>query len=159
MRDNEHAASSLAKNVTGLRLLAFAIGGAIGALSGAILVLFIGTWAPSAWLYPETFVLLSAIIVGGTNNSLGTVVGVLLVPIAFAEATRFLPDIGHPGLIDALQWIAIGLLLLIFLWFRPQGILPERKHRYSRDGRLVTVIEELRGRLRRMPAAPERPVS
>jgi ABC-type branched-subunit amino acid transport system permease subunit len=153
MRDNEHAAASLAKNVTSLRLLAFAIGGAIGAASGAVLVMFIGTWAPSAWFYPETFVFLAAIIIGGTNNSLGVLIGVLLVPIGFAESTRFLPDIGHPGLIDALQWIAIGLLFLVFLWFRPQGIVPERKHRYGPDGRLMSVVQELRGRLR--PSAAE----
>lgn len=153
MRDNEHAAASLAKNVTNLRLLAFAIGGAIGAASGAVLVMFIGTWAPSAWFYPETFVFLAAIIIGGTNNSLGVLIGVLLVPIGFAESTRFLPDIGHPGLIDALQWIAIGLLFLIFLWFRPQGIVPERKHRYARDGRLMSVFQEWIGKLR--PSAAE----
>jgi branched-chain amino acid transport system permease protein len=153
MRDNEHAAASLAKNVTSLRLLAFAIGGAIGAASGAVLVMFIGTWAPSAWFYPETFVFLAAIIIGGTNNSLGVLIGVLLVPIGFAESTRFLPDIGHPGLIDALQWIAIGLLFLIFLWFRPQGIVPERKHRYGPDGRLMSVFQELKGKLR--PSATE----
>jgi ABC-type branched-subunit amino acid transport system permease subunit len=159
MRDNEYAAAALAKNIIGLRLLAFAIGGAFGALSGAILVLFIGTWAPSAWLYPETFVFLAAIIIGGTNNSLGTVVGVLLVPIGFAEATRFLPEIGHPGLIEALQWIAIGLLFLIFLWFRPQGIVPERRNRYSRDGRPINVIQELAGRLRGTRAGARESVS
>ena len=134
MRDSEQAAASLGKNIIGLRLLAFAVGGAMAGISGGLLVLFIGTWAPSAWLYPVSFVLLAAIVVGGTGNDLGVVIGVLLVPIAFAEATRFMPEIGHPGLIDALQWIAIGLLLMIFLWFRPQGILPERKRRYSKDG-------------------------
>jgi branched-chain amino acid transport system permease protein len=147
MRDNEYAAASLAKNVIVLRILAFMIGGALGAASGAILVLFIGTWAPSSWFYPETFVFLAAIIIGGTNNSLGIFVGVLLVPIGFAESTRFLPSIGHPGLIDALQWIAIGFLFLIFLWFRPQGILPERKHRYSSEGKLLTVMQLVSRRL------------
>ena len=148
MRDNEYAAASLAKNVVTLRMLAFMVGGACGAASGAVLALFIGTWAPSAWLYPETFVFLSAIIIGGTNNSLGVLIGVLLVPIGFAESTRFLPEIGHPGLIDALQWIAIGFLFLIFLWFRPQGILPERKHRYSPSGRLLTVRDQVAGWIR-----------
>jgi branched-chain amino acid transport system permease protein len=148
MRDNEYAAAALAKNVTSLRILAFMIGGGLGAASGAVLALYIGTWAPSAWLYPETFVFLSAIIIGGTNNSLGILIGVLLVPIGFAESTRFLPDIGHPGLIDALQWIAIGFLFLIFLWFRPQGILPERKHRYSPAGRMLTVRDQVRVWLR-----------
>jgi branched-chain amino acid transport system permease protein len=146
MRDNEDAAMSLGKNVLSLRLRAFAIGGALAGLSGALLVEFIGTWAPSAWLYPETFVLLAAIIIGGTGNNFGVIVGVLLVPIGFAEATRYLPALGRSGLIDALQWIAIGLLFLIFLWFRPQGVFPERKRRFRPDGRAVSAPAELFGR-------------
>jgi branched-chain amino acid transport system permease protein len=153
MRDNEHAATSLGKNVISLRLRAFAIGGALGGLSGALLVEFIGTWAPSAWLYPETFVLLAAIIIGGAGNSFGVIVGVLLVPIGFAEATRYLPALGRSGLIDALQWIAIGLLFLIFLWFRPQGIFPERRRRFRPDGRAAPVLSGPFDRLRR-PAKP-----
>jgi branched-chain amino acid transport system permease protein len=140
LRDNEHASQALGKNVVGLRLLAFAIGGAMAGVSGGVLVEFIGAWAPSAWLYPETFVLLAAIIIGGTGNDLGVATGVLLVPVAFAEATRYLPSIGHAGLIDALQWIAIGLLFLIFLWFRPQGIFPERKRRFLPDGTPASLI-------------------
>jgi hypothetical protein len=58
-------------------------------------------------------------------------VGALLVPIAFNEATRFLPQFGPAGLIDALQWIVIGLLALIFLWFWPRGIIPERRRRFA----------------------------
>lgn len=155
MRDNEHAATSLGKDVVGLRLRAFAIGGAMAGLSGALLVQFIGTWAPSAWLYPETFVFLAAVIIGGTGNNVGVIAGVLLVPIGFAEATRYLPALGRSGLIDALQWIAIGLLFLVFLWFRPQGIFPERRRRYRPDGREVPALTELLGRLRRRPKSPE----
>ena len=133
IRDNEQAAEACGKNVFALRMLAFIMGGAIAAISGAVLVEFIGTWAPGAWLYPETFVLLAAVIIGGKGNNLGAVVGALLVPVAFLEATRFLPAIpGHAGLIDALQWISTALLMLLFLWFRPQGIFPERRHRASR---------------------------
>ncbi len=151
--DNEHAAASLGKNVAGLRLLAFAIGAAMAGVSGGLLVEFIGTWAPSAWLYPETFVLLAAIIIGGTGNDLGAMVGVLLVPIGFAEATRYIPSIGRAGLVDALQWIAIGVLFLVFLWFRPQGILPERKRKYLEDGRPASLITSFKNQLvgRRRP--------
>ena len=155
VRDNEHAAASLGKNVAGLRMLAFAIGAAMAGISGAVLVEFIGAWAPSAWLYPETFVLLAAIIIGGTGNDLGTIVGVLLVPIGFAEATRYIPAIGRAGLVDAFQWIAIGLLFLLFLWWRPQGILPERKRRYLADGRPVTIMRSLKKRVGPRPAPAE----
>src|SRR5205085_389588 len=116
VRDNERAAAASGKNVFAMRMVAFVTGGAIAGASGAVLVEFIGNWAPGAWLYPETFVLLAAVVIGGSGNNFGAVVGALLVPVAFLEATRFLPAIpNHPGLIDALQWIAVALLMLIFL--------------------------------------------
>jgi len=142
MRDNEQAAVSLGKNVVRLRMVAFAVGGAMAGLSGGLLVQFVGAWAPSGWLYPETFVLFTAVIIGGTGNDVGVLVGVVLVPVVLAEATQFLPSIGRPGLIDALQWILIGVLLIVFLWLRPQGILPERKRRFPKQDE----IDRLRGR-------------
>jgi hypothetical protein len=59
------------------------------------------------------------------------------VPVLFLEVTRFLPSIGYPGLIDALEWVVIGLLTLIFMWFRPQGLLPERRRRFAPSLRLT----------------------
>jgi branched-chain amino acid transport system permease protein len=132
MRENERAAAALGRNVTGLRMLAFVVGGGIAGISGAILVMFISAWSPGSWLYPETFVFFTALIVGGSGNNMGAVVGALLVPVAFLEATRFLPQFGPPGFIDAVQWIAIGLLALVFLWFWPRGVVPERRRRFPR---------------------------
>jgi branched-chain amino acid transport system permease protein len=132
VRDNEAAAEALGKNVMQMRLFIFVMGNVIAAISGAILVEFIGAWSPGSWLYVETFVFFTAIIVGGTGNDLGVMLGALLVPVAFNEATRYLPQIGRPGLIDALQWIVIGLLALVFLWFWPRGIIPERRRRFPR---------------------------
>jgi branched-chain amino acid transport system permease protein len=43
------------------------------------------------------------------------VLGAILVPVGFEEATRFLPQFGHPGLVEDLQWVAIGLLIIGFL--------------------------------------------
>jgi branched-chain amino acid transport system permease protein len=131
-RDNEAAAEALGKDVVRLRLFVFVFGNAIAGISGAVLVQFIGAWSPGSWMYVETLVFLTAIIVGGTGNNAGVMLGALLVPVGFNEATRYLPQIGRPGLIDALQWIVIGLLGLTFLWFWPQGIIPERRRRFAR---------------------------
>jgi branched-chain amino acid transport system permease protein len=131
VRDNEQAAAALGKNVAGLRMLAFVLGGVLAGISGAILVEFISAWSPGSWLYPETFVYFTAVIVGGSGNNLGAVVGALLVPVAFLEATRFLPPFGRPGLVDALQWVVVGTLALLFLWFWPRGVIPERRRRFS----------------------------
>src|SRR6266852_1707141 len=69
---------------------------------------------------------LTVFIVGGVIAGLS---GALLVPVGFEEVTRFIPTtIGPPGLIPALQWVAIGLLIIGFLWFRPDGVRPEPRH-------------------------------
>jgi branched-chain amino acid transport system permease protein len=129
MRDNDVVADSLGKNLLSLRTAMLVTGGAIAGLSGGILVTYITTWSPAAWGYAETVVLFAAVIIGGAGNHLGAILGAILVPVGFEEITRFLPTSNSlpPNLIPSLQWVAIGLLIVIFLWLRPQGILPERK--------------------------------
>src|ERR1035437_3830710 len=128
MRDNDIVADSLGKNLRSLRTSSLVIGGAIAGLSGGGLGGFINLWDPQAWGYAETVVLFAAVIIGGLGNHGGAVLGAILVPVAFEEATRYIPPVpNNPNLIPALQWVVIGLLIVLFLWFRPQGILPERR--------------------------------
>jgi branched-chain amino acid transport system permease protein len=133
MRDDEHAAAAIGKSVVRLRLLVQAVGGVFGALSGALLVAFIGGWSPGAWAFVETLALLTAVIVGGRGSDLGATVGALLVPIVILQGVQFLPRIpAHPGLTEDLGWILLGVLTIAFIWARPAGILPERRPRYGR---------------------------
>jgi branched-chain amino acid transport system permease protein len=127
MRDNDIVADSLGKNLLSLRTSMLVLGGMIAGLSGGLLVGFINLWAPSGWGYAETIVIFAAVIIGGAGNHKGAIIGAILVPVGFEEVTRFIPPFGPPGLIPALQWVAIGLLIVVFLWFRPQGILPEKR--------------------------------
>jgi branched-chain amino acid transport system permease protein len=127
MRDNDIVADSLGKNLRVQRATTLVVGGMVAALSGAILVGFINLWAPGAWGYAETIVLFAAIILGGAGNHKGAVLGAILVPLGFEEVTRFLPPVANPTLVPALEWVAIGLLIILFLWFRPEGVLPERR--------------------------------
>jgi branched-chain amino acid transport system permease protein len=129
IRDSESAAEALGRDSRRARMIAMVAGGTLAGLSGALLVQYIGAWAPGSWLYPETFVFFTAIIVGGAGNMLGNVLGVLLIPIGISEGTRFLPEIGYPGLIQTLDWVVIGLTMLAFIWFRPKGLIPERRRR------------------------------
>jgi branched-chain amino acid transport system permease protein len=129
MRDNDVVADSLGKNLLSARTAMLVIGGAIAGLSGGILVSYITTWSPAAWGYAETVVLFAAVIIGGAGNHRGAILGAILVPVGFEEVTRYIPTSNNlpPNLIPSLQWVAIGLLIVIFLWLRPQGIVPERK--------------------------------
>jgi ABC-type branched-subunit amino acid transport system ATPase component len=139
MRDNDIVADSLGKNLRLQRTVTLVVGGMVAALSGAILVGFISLWAPGAWGYAETIVLFAAIIVGGAGNHKGAILGAILVPLTFEEVTRFLPPLPNPALVPALQWVAIGLLIILFLWFRPNGILPERRRILSGQSAPVEV--------------------
>jgi branched-chain amino acid transport system permease protein len=131
MRDNDRAGAALGKNITALRLMIFVVGGVIAGICGAVFVEYIQAWSPGSWLYPETFVFFAAILVGGTANNWGAMVGALLVPVGFLEATRYLPPIFYQGFIEAMQWVCVGLLILLFLWFRPSGLFPERPGRFK----------------------------
>jgi branched-chain amino acid transport system permease protein len=130
MREHELAATAIGKNPTQLKMTIFIVGGIIAGLSGAILVGYIAVWAPSEWLYPETIILFAAVIVGGRGNNVGAMLGALLVPVGFFEVTRLIPAtiggwVPPPNLIPAMEWVAIGLLIIGFLWFRPEGVRPE----------------------------------
>jgi len=129
MRDNDVVADSLGKNLLSMRTAMLVTGGAIAGLSGGILVSYITTWSPAVWGYAETVVLFAAVIIGGAGNRLGAVLGAILVPVGFEEVTRYIPTSNSlpPNLIPSLEWVAIGILIIGFLWFRPQGVLPERK--------------------------------
>jgi branched-chain amino acid transport system permease protein len=135
LRENENAAAALGKNVAGLRLFVFGVGGAIAGISGSVLVSFTQAWAPSSWLYGETFVLFTAVIVGGVGSNLGPILGALLVPVVLAEGSRYLPTFGTPTLVPSLEWITIGLILIVFLWFWPRGAIPEPRRRFSKEWR------------------------
>jgi len=133
MRENEAAAAAVGHNVIATRLMVMVVGGAVAALAGAIQVQLIGAWAPSSWTYPETFGLFAAVIVGGRGNLGGVALGAFLVQGLFLEGTVLFPNISNPNLVGAAQWISLGLLILIFLWFRPQGVIPERKRTFGRQ--------------------------
>jgi branched-chain amino acid transport system permease protein len=141
IRENEYTAAACGKDVFRLRMTAMIVGGAIAGVGGCLFIEFIGTVQPSMWNVPETFVIFAALIVGGRGNNWGAVLGAILVPVGFLEATRLLPQdwIISQTLLDPLRWIIIGTVLILVLYFRPQGILPERKARFPRldqaDGR------------------------
>ena len=91
VRENEQAARALGKDATRARLFAFLVGGGLGGLSGAVLVAFITAWNPASWGYGETFVYITAIVVGGFGNDIGILLGVLLLDSVAAALVIAIP--------------------------------------------------------------------
>lgn len=137
VRENPDAAAALGTDVDRERLKVFMIGGALAALSGGVLIEFISAWAPGGWTYPETFIYFVAIVVGGLGNSIGAIVGSAIVLTGILESVQFLPSFGVSGFSDALQWVGIGTLIIVFLWFAPRGLLPERRRTWTRRCEII----------------------
>jgi branched-chain amino acid transport system permease protein len=123
-------------------MYAMVIGGAIGGIGGALSAEYLTGWSTTNWITLVTFTYFTGIILGGAGNNLGVAFGIALIPVGFREITRLLPPIGYPGLIEALQWVAIGILTLLVLYIRPSGIIPEKFIRFDRKGRADAPINQ-----------------
>jgi branched-chain amino acid transport system permease protein len=152
IRDDPDVASALGKGVFRYQLTSMLIGSFYAGIGGGLIIQFGGSFNPSAWLPGETFVVFAVIIVGGVGNNVGLLMGALLVETLLIHLPAFLPDIpGHAGLIEYIDAMVIGIMLMIMLWFRPQGIIPERVRRFAmpagellnRDGHSVEAPAEV----------------
>jgi branched-chain amino acid transport system permease protein len=129
IREDERAAASLGKSATRYRLEAFALGGAIMGLGGAVQAHFIGFIAPDDYLSSLTFVIWSMLIIGGSGNNRGALIGGVLVwalwsATGVAIAAIFPPD--QQARASALQIVGIGVILALTLLLRPRGLIGER---------------------------------
>jgi branched-chain amino acid transport system permease protein len=136
LREDERAAAAFGRDIYQLKLKAYVLGAAFGGLAGGLFAAYLSAFNPSAWAPIEAIILYSAILVGGRGNIKGVVLGVGVMIMLVQESTRFLPEIpGHPTVVTALREVVIGAVLVFFLRFRPQGLLPERRYvdRLPRD--------------------------
>jgi branched-chain amino acid transport system permease protein len=131
IREDQEVAAVFGKNVIRLQMLSFVVGGFLAGVGGAFIAEYLGTISPSIWSTSEAFIVIAALLVGGTGNNYGAVLGALVLPVGIYELTQLIPSFGSAtDLIDAARWILIGLLVCAFLWFRPEGLLAERKTKY-----------------------------
>jgi branched-chain amino acid transport system permease protein len=128
IREDETAALALGKNAVRFRLQAFAIGGGIMGLAGAVHAHFIGFVAPDNYVPILTFQVWAMLIVGGSGNNRGAILGAVLVwgvwtASAAAISVLFPPE--QQARAAALQIVMIGLALCAVLLLRPRGLLGE----------------------------------
>ena len=139
VREEEKAAAAFGRNIFALKFRAYVLGATIGGLGGALFAAYLGAFNPSAWSPIETLLLYAAMFVGGSGNSRGVILGVFLVSVLFQEVTRFIPSIGGNASVGpAVRQIMIGFLILGFLRYRVQGLLPEPRSKDALMERTAT---------------------
>ncbi|MGD9919114.1 MAG: branched-chain amino acid ABC transporter permease [Paenirhodobacter sp.] len=142
IRDNEVAAAAMGKNVTGRHLQIFILGGAVLGLAGAMMISLDGQMTPASYNpLRYTFLIWVMVIVGGSGNNWGSVLGGLLIWFVWIKAEIWGPELmglvtSHLGegvvkahLIDSaphMRLVIMGVILLAVLRFSPRGLLPEK---------------------------------
>lgn len=126
IRDDETAIEALGRSVTSFRLQAFALGGAVMGLGGAMQAHAIGFIAPDDFLPALTFQVWTMLILGGAGSNAGAVLGAVLIWALWsgsgAAVTALVPaDLQARA--AALQLVAIGVVLSAALALRPRGLL------------------------------------
>jgi branched-chain amino acid transport system permease protein len=113
VREDELAARAMGINTTVAKLQAFAIGAAFAGIGGSFLASWQHSVFPENFLFTESINILAMVILGGTGNLLGVVLGAILLvtmPEAFRDFQRY-------------RLLVFGLMLMVLMIFRPQGLL------------------------------------
>ena len=143
IRDNEEAANAMGKNVVKQHLLIFILGSAIVGIAGAMLVTQDGLFTPGSYRPMRyTFLIWVMVIVGGSGNNFGAILGGFAVWFLWIEAAPialFLINLFTAGLADThslkihliesvpyFRYLMMGMGLLFIMRYRPKGILPEK---------------------------------
>ncbi len=114
MREDEQVADAMGISTTKFKLLAFALGGAIGSLGGALFAVSIGSLTPASFEITVSITALAVVIIGGLGSIPGVLVGALVL-------------IGLPGLLrefEEYRPLIYGGALVAIMILRPQGLIP-----------------------------------
>lgn len=143
IRDNETAAEAMGKNVKGRHLEVFVIGSAVIGIAGAMLTTIDGQFTPPSYQpLRYTFLIWVMVIVGGSGNNWGAVLGGFVIWFFWVEAEPlglWLMELITSGLNEDsalrahllesaahMRLMTMGLILLLVLRFSPKGLIPER---------------------------------
>jgi len=130
IRADESVCAALGKNVVHFRLSSFMLGSMLMGLSGALYAGFVGTTSPSEFLPILTFQIWAMLIVGGSGSNRGAIAGTFVVWGLWTLSGAFIGLVLPPGWQaqgGALQSILVGLVLVLTLLLRPQGLLGVRR--------------------------------
>jgi branched-chain amino acid transport system permease protein len=143
IRDNEVAAEAMGKNVTRRHLQIFVLGSAICGIAGAMMTTLDGQLTPGTYQpLRYTFLIWVMVIVGGSGNNFGAVLGGFLIWFLWVQVEplgQWLMNIITSGmaedsalrlhLLDSvahMRLFTMGLILLLVLRFSPRGLIPEK---------------------------------
>ena len=135
IREDEVVTTAFGRVSWRAQIAVFMIGCFLAGIAGGLLIFYISAWSPSAFLPLESFILLAALIVGGSGNYWGSLLGAFVLIEGLGEISRYVPSFGNGADVGALRAVVIGLVLILMLRYRPEGVFPERWLHWYRSRR------------------------
>ena len=143
IRDNETAAAAMGKNVTNRHLQIFILGSAICGIAGAMMTTLDGQLTPGSYQPLRfTFLIWVMVIVGGSGNNFGAVLGGFLIWFLWVQVepmSQYLVTLLTAGMAEDnavrlhmmesvayMRLLTMGLVLLLVLRFSPRRLIPEK---------------------------------
>ena len=122
IREDEDAAQAMGVNATRYKLYAYIIGTVLGGVTGSFYAVKMTNISPTSFDFTQSANILLAVILGGMGKIPGVIVGAAFFAI-FPELFRDIPIVGD------MRMLFFGLLLIIVMITRPQGLWPEKKRK------------------------------
>ena len=126
VREDEDAARALGKNAFAYKLQSLAIAASLGAIAGFFLAINLRFLVPDEFLPIFTFIGYAVLVIGGVANYWGVAAGAIILWTVL-EGLRFLELPLSETRIAALRFLLLGLVLILLMAFRPQGIFGKRE--------------------------------
>ena len=129
IREDETASKTLGKNVIKYKLQIFALSSFFAGIGGSLLASYLGFIHPSSFNLVELTFILSMVVIGGMGSFWGSIVGAALLTLV-PEPLRYLNF--SEEVIGGLRYGSYGLLLILFMLYRPYGILGKRTNTFNK---------------------------
>jgi branched-chain amino acid transport system permease protein len=124
MRENESAAEAVGKNLIVMKAVVFAFSAGLAAIAGGLFARYFNYVGAQSFTIEETIYILAMVILGGTGNLWGSALGAAIL-VVLPEVLKFIEL--PPEIADKSRLIIYGLLLILILRFRPEGLLGEHR--------------------------------
>ncbi len=129
IREDEIAASSMGINITKYKVWAFALGAAAAGLAGCLQALYIGSVMPGTYVFMVSIMALCMVVLGGMGNFAAVILGAFIIQLI----SYFPQMVGLSNIIPAqARQILFGLILVLMMIYRPQGILGRKERKYRK---------------------------
>ncbi|WP_137287279.1 branched-chain amino acid ABC transporter permease [Halorussus salinisoli] len=129
IREDEDVATSLGKNTFAYKVQSMMLGSALAGFAGGLTAIYFQSLVHTMFAPRVTFIAFLALIIGGTANNKGMILGATIY-WAFQKATAdiaaFFPTAARSS-VQALRLAFIGALLIVILYYRPEGLWGEKR--------------------------------